>query len=223
MRIEGWGRVVDPDGDCTVSIEGARVKILVPETSHEFAAELKRWNAPRIARTVRQDFIAQVKVCGDFEPPPGGGTTKGRKAYHGGGLLLVADEQNHLSIHRAAFRDGGRVQNYLNFELRRDGKVVISRYEMSIPPEADGYVRLERHGKRFIGMFSPDGVNWKPYEPIETDFPAKAQIGVAVVNSTKQTFTCAFEAFELFRTSAAKKASAAESDVATATGATRSR
>src|SRR5438045_9260714 len=65
MRIGGWGRVVDPDGDCSVSIEGARVTIRVPETSHEFAAELDRWNAPRIVRTVRQDFVAQVKVCGD--------------------------------------------------------------------------------------------------------------------------------------------------------------
>src|SRR5215212_3451905 len=77
MTIRGWGAVADPDEDCHVAIEGKRVSITVPGTSHEFAAELERWNAPRIMQDVHGDFIAEVKVCGALNPAPGGGTTKG--------------------------------------------------------------------------------------------------------------------------------------------------
>jgi regulation of enolase protein 1 (concanavalin A-like superfamily) len=199
MTIRGWGTVTDPDEDCRVIVEGKRVSITVPGTSHEFAAELERWNAPRVMQDVQGDFIAEVKVCGALNPPPGGGTTKGRKAYNGGGLLLAADPMNHLSIHRAAFRDGDHMRHYLNFSLRRDGRVAAERYSMEVPAEEDCWVRMERHGSRFLGMFSTDSVNWRSYEPIETDFPARARIGVVVVSSTKRPYECTFEEFALFR------------------------
>jgi regulation of enolase protein 1 (concanavalin A-like superfamily) len=197
ITIRGWGTVIDPDEDCRIAVEGKRVSVTVPATSHEFAAELERWNAPRIMQEINGAFIAEVKVCGTLEPPQGRGNTEGRKPYNGGGLLLVADPMNHLNLHRAAFRQGDRVRHYLNFVLRREGKTVEQRNSIEIPDE-DCWVRIERRGNKFYGMLSTDGANWRAYEPIETDFPTDAQIGVAVVNSTKRPFECAFEDFALF-------------------------
>ncbi len=105
MSIHGWGNVVDPDGDSQIDLDGAKVKITVPGSPHDFAAELQQWNAPRILRSVRGDFIAEVKISGTFDPK-GESTIEGRKPYNGAGLLVIADNDNHVSLQRAAFWTG---------------------------------------------------------------------------------------------------------------------
>jgi regulation of enolase protein 1 (concanavalin A-like superfamily) len=196
--IPGWGTVSDPDGDCEIKADKGRVTASVPGKAHDFAGELKRWNAPRVTFEVKGDFIFEVKVSGKFEPVAES-TIEGRRPYNGAGILLVKDKDNHLSLQRGAvYLDDNKVRQYANFELRRGAELAISLYEIELE-EKDVYLRVERRGKKVYGMVSHDRVNWKSYDPIEVDFPATLEAGVEVINSAKSPFQCSFEGLSLFR------------------------
>src|SRR5882757_2747807 len=66
--LPGWGRVLDPSGDCEASLdlERNRLKVTVPGTPHVLSAEdpTLPMNAPRVVRRVRGDFTAEVRVLG---------------------------------------------------------------------------------------------------------------------------------------------------------------
>jgi regulation of enolase protein 1 (concanavalin A-like superfamily) len=194
--IAGWGEIVDPDNDCVVRAEGKKVTVKVPGTAHDFAAELGRWNAPRILSTVRGDSIIEVKVSGTFKPVDES-TIGGRRSYNGAGLMLVKDASNYVSLHRGTVYRDDKIRHYANFELRRNAELVISRYEMALNDE-DVTLRLERRGNQVYGMACQDGVHWKSYDPIEVDFPEELTAGVAVVNSSKEPFSCAFEGLSVY-------------------------
>ena len=69
--IKGWGQVSDPDRDCEITSKDGAVEIKVPGKSHDFAAELRLQNSPRVLQEIKGDFIAEVKVSGELKP---GGT-----------------------------------------------------------------------------------------------------------------------------------------------------
>src|SRR4051812_23154191 len=56
--IEGWGDVIDPEGDCRVGLEKGTLTIAVPATSHDLSVEAGNMKAPRVLRGVDGDFIA---------------------------------------------------------------------------------------------------------------------------------------------------------------------
>src|SRR5262249_23997151 len=65
--IEGWGSVVDPDGDCTVKGEQGKLTMTVPNKLHNLNPAIAS-NAPRVLQEVAGDFTAFVKVTGEFKP-----------------------------------------------------------------------------------------------------------------------------------------------------------
>jgi hypothetical protein len=117
--ITGWGDLIDPDRDCQVQVQEGKVTVKVPGTAHDFAAELQRWNAPRILSEVKGDFIVDVQVAGEFKPVEAS-TIETRRSYNGAGLLVAKDRNNYVSLHRGAVNLGNRVRQYANFELRKD-------------------------------------------------------------------------------------------------------
>ncbi len=195
--IVGWNEVIDPDHDCRTQINGDTVHIEIPATAHDFAAELKLWNTPRLLTQVTGDFVLDVRVDGDFQPG-GGSTIEGRKAYHGAGLLLVRDDQNHLSLQRGAVDLGDRIRHYANFELRRgsDGKVINREFELE-PKET--YLRLARRGNKVLAMASQDGSNWRAFNPLTISFPETLNVGVEAINSAQRPFACSFQQLSLYR------------------------
>jgi regulation of enolase protein 1 (concanavalin A-like superfamily) len=197
-KLKGWGEVIDPDRDCRVALDQGKLTVQTPGKAHDFAAELQRWNAPRIMGDVRGDFIAEVKVSGKFDPSMTS-TIEGRRPYNGAGLLLVKDDKNHVSLHRGAVYLNNAVRQYLNFELRKDGELVTSRYEVDLEDQ-DTVLRLERRGSKVFALASTDGLHWKCYDdPIEVDFPEALKLGVEAVNSSDQPFRCALEGFAVFQ------------------------
>jgi regulation of enolase protein 1 (concanavalin A-like superfamily) len=200
LAIVGWGNVGDPDGDCSIGIKDGSMTFGIPGTPHDYAADLQSWNAPRIMCTVRADFIAQVKVTGTFDPK-GPSTIDGGKPYNGAGILIVADAQNHVTLQRAAILEDDHVRHYLNFQLRKDGKCVATRGDIDLNNGEDVYLRIERHGNKFFGSSSSDGATWHSYEPLEASFPKNLDVGVEVVNSSADSFNCAFAEYQLFRSS----------------------
>src|SRR5947199_217787 len=88
-EIEGWGAVVDPDGDCTIQAKSGKVTITVPGKTHDLNP-LIRTNSPRVLRQVDGDFTATVRVTGDFQPGEQS-TTGVTYPFNGAGLLLWKD------------------------------------------------------------------------------------------------------------------------------------
>src|SRR5262249_36323812 len=66
LTLRDWGSAVDPDGDCTFTIKPNALTIAVPGSDHVLGVERGRMNAPRVLREITGDFIAQVRVAGDF-------------------------------------------------------------------------------------------------------------------------------------------------------------
>jgi hypothetical protein len=197
-KLKGWGELIDPDGDCKVALDGGKLTVQVPGTAHDLSAELQRRNAPRVLGEVRGDFIAEVRVGGEFKPSDTS-TVDSRRPYNGAGLLLFKDDDNYISLHRGAVTLNTGVRQYLNFELRKDGGLVVSRYEVELE-DKDAYLRLERRGDKVYALTSPDGLHWKAYDdPIEVEFPAALRLGVVVVNSSDRPFACALDGYAVFQ------------------------
>ena len=66
-KLEGWGKVVDPDGDCKFDAARGSLSIAIPGTHHNLNPAVRQ-NAPRVLQEVEGDFTVQVRVSGDFEP-----------------------------------------------------------------------------------------------------------------------------------------------------------
>jgi regulation of enolase protein 1 (concanavalin A-like superfamily) len=196
--VPGWGVLLDPDGDCKITATKDKVKIEMPGAAHDFAAELQRWNAPHILTPVTGDVIVDLKVCGELKPGQNS-VIDGRRPYHGAGLLLLKDRNNYVSLHRGVVHLDNGARHYANFELRKDGAMAISRYELGIDDQ-DTHLRVERRGNKFYALASHDGVNWKVYEePIVADFPADIRVGVVAVSSSDVPLHCSLEGFSVFR------------------------
>ena len=58
QTLPGWGRTVNPDGDCNFYVGRNAVVINVPgsRNPHDLAAEINRTNAPRVLQEVEDDF-----------------------------------------------------------------------------------------------------------------------------------------------------------------------
>lgn len=196
-QIEGWGRAVDPDGDCEIAPTDGGVAIKVPGTAHDFAAELEKQNAPRVLSKVEGDFIVEVKVSGAFQP---GATSSipGRRPYHGAGLLLIKDRDNYISLHRGCVYLDDKLRHYANFELRKDGELTVSLYEVEIPDE-DTYLRLERRGDRVFNATSTDGTHWTSYEPITLELPEAVELGIVGISSSEVPLSVRFRDLTVFR------------------------
>jgi regulation of enolase protein 1 (concanavalin A-like superfamily) len=196
-QIKRWGQAVDPDSDCEITPADGGVAIQVPGTAHDFAAELEKQNAPRVLSKVEGDFIAEVKVSGAFRP---GATSRipGRRPYHGAGLLLIKDKENYISLHRGCVYLDDKLRHYANFELRKDGELAISLYEIEIPDE-DTYLRLERRGDRVFNATSADGVHWTSYEPITLELPGAVEFGIVGISSSEVPLSVRFRDLRVFR------------------------
>jgi regulation of enolase protein 1 (concanavalin A-like superfamily) len=192
-----WGEMIDPDQDCKVRRTNDIITVEVPGAAHDFAAELQRWNAPRILAKVEGDFILQARIAGEFQPGRGS-TIGGRRPYNGAGLLVVQDNGNHLSLQRGAVRLGEQIKHYANFELRHGPGTEVSNYEFDID-DKEIFLRVARRGNKMLAMASQDGVNWRAFNPITVDFSPTLSVGVEAINSSKKPFACSFTGLALYR------------------------
>jgi regulation of enolase protein 1 (concanavalin A-like superfamily) len=199
MGAAAWGQVVDPDGDCRISADAARLRMYVPGTPHALVIERNQMNAPRVFRQVEGDFEAQVKVLGHF-PQNAVAQVANRRPFHGAGLLLAKDDRSYIRLEKGEMVAGMGNISYVSFELRDAGvpKRMGNTGEHPLPGAPDQcFLRLERSGRTITASVSDDGANWQSLAPMTLDWPEKLQIGVTAGHNTGSALDVAFEAFSV--------------------------
>jgi regulation of enolase protein 1 (concanavalin A-like superfamily) len=192
--LASWGDVIDPDGDCTVRVDRGALSLEVPGSIHDINTQYGKDNAPRILRRVEGDFVAQVKVCGEFRPE-GPSTREGAVPAGGAGLLLWLDADHFIRLERFAALRNGRVGAFLNFERHELGRPV-GRNNARLE-EGDVYLKLERRGGQVLASFSTDGRDWGEARTLEIDWPARLSVGLDAVNSAFSPVSVRFEGFSI--------------------------
>src|SRR5262245_24173007 len=174
---KGWDKPTDPDKDCKFQREKGGLTITVPGKDHDLAAERKVMNSPRLLRDVEGDFIAFVRVGGDFTPSLNA-TTNERVPFVGAGLVLMDGEKTYIRLERASLRQARVVKTYANWELRKDGAWELAGHAGVCPlKEKATYLRLQRKGDKILGAASEDGKSWTDLKPLELKLPAKLKLG----------------------------------------------
>jgi regulation of enolase protein 1 (concanavalin A-like superfamily) len=198
-EIKGWGRAIDPDGDCKFAVEDGRVTIGIPGKVHALSAERGQTNAPRILRDVNGDFIAQVKVSG-VSTPRSDSLVPERRPFQAAGLLLWLDDGTYIRLERAGMILDDRGVTYANFELRSDRRFerIGDASEHPLGGE-ETYLRLERRGVKLLASVSPDGKQWTPLRPILVELPDRVRVGVAATHNTSSPFEPRFEGFKVYQ------------------------
>lgn len=206
VEVPGWGKAVDPDGDCKFSIVGARLSIEVPGTPHALAIERNQMNAPRVVREVQGDFVAQVKVVGHF-PRGAEAKVEGRRPYHSAGFFLSKDNQSYIRLEKAEMVVGADNMTFVGFELREGGVPKRMADGLESPLDArleHTFLRLEREGEKITASVSMDGENWKKLVPMTVNWPTKLQIGVTAGHNTADPFAPSFELLSITQKPATK-------------------
>lgn len=196
-QIEGWGKFLDPDGDCSSMMQAGKLTIRVPGTPHDLSAELRRMNAPRVLREVKGDFAVEVKVGGKFAPSEG--TIPERTPYQGAGLLLMKDDRTYVTLVRAVLVRDGERQHYANFEQRVDGELLRFGIpaDFQIDDSRETVLRLERRGDKVLGSVSQEAGKWHELPPKQIKLPEEVSVGVAAVNASADEFSPRFADFKV--------------------------
>jgi regulation of enolase protein 1 (concanavalin A-like superfamily) len=204
-EIAGWGKLVDPDGDCKFFVAEGELLISVPGATgpHDLAAEIQVINAPRVLQPVRGDFVLQVVVDGRFGPGDQS-TLPGRTGYNGAGLVVMTDSNNVICLARAVVkRDGSGAEHYANFEMRAHGEIERLGQTDDNPLPATGpvFLRLERREQKILGAISEDGVHWHklPAKELPSDWPDEMQAGVVAISTSKMEFDPRFSKFQVLK------------------------
>jgi len=196
-RVPEWGDVVDPSRDCKVTLDPARdrLTIEVPGTPHVLSAEITGLSlaAPRVVQDVYGNFKATVRVAGKLEPKAS--KTTDYDPYHGAGLIVWKDERTYLRLERAVAIIHGRTTPYLNYELRKDGRLA---YSQGIPiKDHPLHLKVERAGAEFRAWQSPDGSRWSELPSLDAPMSGRVLVGVVAINSSRHPLRAELEQFKI--------------------------
>lgn len=208
QRFAGWGALVDPDGDCAARVENGRLAFTI-SGRHDVSDDVQGiMNAPRVMQEIEGDFVALVKVGGEFKPV-GPSTSDIHLPYNGGGLFFWHDKRNYLRLERAAVEVNGQIVEYLNLQRQKGGRIETNRFELRLKRESV-QLRLERRNGRLYASATYDHQIWQGYQPLDVELPRKLQIGVAAISTSATPFTPEFSEFELYRRAAPDPGEAAK-------------
>src|SRR5262245_48667631 len=212
FRKAPWGRPIDPDKDCKFTFAKGSVTIQMPGKVHDYDPGSGRANAPRLLRPVKGDFLAEVRVRGEWQ-------AAGNEDIHSvspsvtAGLLLVG-EKEEPGCFRAAFGTYLRDQRQLALAV-----VGMSRpdwgptsYWYGTGPELRpwardagkaAYLRMQRRGEEVSCSISADGKRWQllshKLEPRECPvrFRGDGLVGVGAFTTSTKSAKVTFDHFKL--------------------------
>jgi regulation of enolase protein 1 (concanavalin A-like superfamily) len=194
------GDFVDPDGDCKIKFENGALSLEVPGTLHDLTSEMDKVNGPRIVHEIDGDFVASVKVGGEFQPAAPATRAEG-VPFSGAGLLLWLDADHFIRVERAAMREDEKISAFTLVEHHERGRPMASEF-VSIQ-EGIVYLKVERRGDQISAWYGVDGIKWVETKPIKILWPSRLKIGLDAVNSSSRPFSVRFEEFTTGKSGAA--------------------
>src|SRR5262249_38398749 len=148
QKIADWGEVIDPDGDCKVSLDKGVLTITVPKTQHDltYQEDVTKLNAPRVLQPVEGDFTLTVTVK-PYPPRKGLESSSGKHVFVSTGLLVWQDEKNYVRLERASVGQGDDANLFGYMEYFADGKAQATGGAQI--QDKDMAFRVTRKGKSF--------------------------------------------------------------------------
>jgi hypothetical protein len=202
LSIKGWGEPAGPDELCTITADGGKLTIRVPGGLFDLNPAHEGTKAPRVLQDVEGDFMAQVKVSGEFDP---GQEARGLVArpFNSGGLLIWQDPKTYIRLERNAWwvRETGQRAAYMPLvEYFRDGEYQGTNPGFGSDAFFKGqstWLKIARKGKTITASYSHDGKDWTVAQEFDADLKAKLRVGVAVINTAAKPLTVEFEEFKV--------------------------
>jgi regulation of enolase protein 1 (concanavalin A-like superfamily) len=151
---------------------------------------------------VNGDFVAQIKVTGDFKPGEKAANDQ-RSSFNGAGLLVWQDEKNYIRLERNRWYVTAE-QKYACFppllEYYKNGECQDTDPDSTLDEFFKGrstWLRLERKGDKVIASYSHDNKEWTEAKEITVDLPAELSVGVAAINTSAEALTVEFDEYRV--------------------------
>lgn len=199
-NIPSKSEIIDPAGDCKISIAERKLVIAVPgtPTPHDLNPfwEYDNISGPRVVREVGDNFILQVKVQPFPIPAPKSFTGKNVKvSYVGAGLLVWVNDKTFVRCLRAARGEEGIV--FVHLEAFLDGNSYRVAFEPGdarrLNKDQATYLRVQRTQDTLTFSTSIDGHQWSAIGTVaDLKLPQRVRAGVGVVNATKLDYSSEF-------------------------------
>jgi hypothetical protein len=189
-----WAKPVDPVGACCFDRKRNGLTITIPAKDHILDAAGGGMNAPRLLRTVRGDFVVQVRVAGDFRL-----SDQGR--LRSAGLCLTWGKK-YVTIHRMAVNPLSSVGHEAGADRLCICKEVdpgegICRMYKGPSSAKPTYLRLARHGMTLRFTFSEDGKKWEHLRDLRIELTREVKVGVFAETLGPEVFQPKFDRFKL--------------------------
>jgi regulation of enolase protein 1 (concanavalin A-like superfamily) len=200
LESRGWGRAIDPDGDCLMTEEKGKLTVKVPGSMHDLYPgqkdPKKRNNAPRVLTGVSGRFLAQVKVTAEWKP---GGPLPGANThpYNGAGLVVWASDTEFVRFERNVWVTPDGPMSFTTPLQYANGQQInaakSTRNEFF--KDQSTWLRVERDREKLTTSISHDGEKWIETSVLTARFPESVLVGVTAINSSDKEFVVEFEQF----------------------------
>ncbi|MEX2287130.1 MAG: hypothetical protein WD648_08580 [Planctomycetaceae bacterium] len=197
-NVPGWGRVVDPAGDCAFEQKDNMFTIRVPGDGHDLWPLKGKVNAPLVLQDAEGDFTVEVLIQ-SVEKAENGTAIPGlasTTAFHAGTLVIWKDAKNFVRLDRTDMNKDGKAITSCYFHIFKEGERVV---ELSpIVRDKPTSLRLTRKADRLTASYSQDGgKSWREFPEQAIDLPVKVKAGISALNSTVRPNTVVFESLKI--------------------------
>ena len=191
-----FGKVDDPDKDCTFEFDRDKLLIKTPGNRHIIYPPFKYYNAPRVWKEVKGDFVATVRVAFPIRgPAPEHDHSGEHHAWTGAGLVAWGRGNEWLwLIRREDFlpKTDSAVEKFYRGRMTPSGG---DGYLTTLPEKGDAYLRLTRSETKVAGSISRDGSKWVTIQTAQVGWGEVVDVGVVAFNATKAPFGAVFSDF----------------------------
>jgi hypothetical protein len=196
-----WGTVENPSGICKVTWTNQAWHMELPGGIFDLSPYQRPDNlAPRVLQSVAGDFVAEVKVTGDFDP----GTLPvmpGRAVFFGAGLLLWESPTNYVRLERNEWTYGParRQRHGPLFEHWAENRNRINNATLNTPFfQGDStWLQLQRSNDVVTASYRHAGEEWQVYKQATVPLGEIVQVGVVAVSTSVKPFAVTFTDFQV--------------------------